>query len=83
MLTIGTLAALALQIPAGAVVDRVPGKRRLAAIAVVAVSASALLLAVWPSFGVVIVAKLLHALASCCSDPQWRRSASASSGTRA
>src|SRR3954471_24850101 len=48
ILTVGTLAALAPQIPIGAVVDRVPGKRLLAAVAVAAISGSALLLALWP-----------------------------------
>jgi MFS family permease len=69
ILTIGTLAALALQIPAGALVDRVPAKRLLAAIAVICVSGSALLLALWPTFGVVAGAKVLHAVASCLFGP--------------
>jgi len=34
VLTIGTLTGLALQVPAGALVDRVPAKRLLAAVAV-------------------------------------------------
>ena len=45
ILTIGTITGLALQIPAGALVDRVPAKRLLAALAVASISASALLLA--------------------------------------
>src|SRR5262245_38062245 len=65
ILTIGTLAALVLQIPAGALVDRVPQKRLLAAFTVLCISASALLLALWPLFGAVVAAKLLHAAASC------------------
>lgn len=69
ILTIGTLAALFLQIPAGALVDRVPAKRLLAALAVACISGSALLLALWPFFGVVVVAKLLHAIASCLLGP--------------
>jgi MFS family permease len=69
VLTIGTLAAFALQIPAGALVDRVPAKRFLVALAVTCVSGSALLLALWPTFGVVIVAKVLHAIASCLLGP--------------
>lgn len=69
ILTIGTLAALALQIPAGALVDRVPAKRLLAAIAVICVTGSALLLALWPTFGVVAGAKVLHAVASCLFGP--------------
>jgi MFS family permease len=38
VLTIGTVATFALQIPAGAAVDRIPSKRLVAAIAVAAVS---------------------------------------------
>ena len=66
MLTVGTLSAMLLQIPVGALIDRVPNKRLLAAIATIAISVSALLLAWWPIFSVVLVAKLLHAIASCC-----------------
>src|SRR6476660_7996361 len=69
ILTVGTLSAMALQIPIGALVDRVPAKRLLAAIAVAAISGSALLLAWWPVFSVVLVAKVLHAIASCLAGP--------------
>jgi MFS family permease len=69
VLTIGTVAAFALQIPAGALVDRAPAKRLLIAFAVAAISGSALLLALSPTFGVVIGAKLLHATASCLLGP--------------
>ena len=58
-----------MQIPVGALVDRVPAKRLLAALAVFAISASALLLALWPTFGVVVVAKVLHAIASSLTGP--------------
>ena len=69
ILTVGTLSAMALQIPMGALVDHVPSKRLLAGIAVLAISGSALLLAWWPTFGVVLVAKILHAIASCLVGP--------------
>jgi MFS family permease len=69
ILTIGTLAALLLQIPAGALVDLVPAKRLLAAIGIACVSGSALLLALWPVFPVAVAAKLLHAAASCLLGP--------------
>ena len=69
MLTIGTMAGFVLQVPMGAVVDAVPAKRLLGAIAVACISASALLLAAWPSFGSVVIAKLLHAVASCLVGP--------------
>jgi MFS family permease len=69
ILTVGTLSAMALQIPIGALVDRVSAKRLLAALAVAAISGSALLLAWWPVFSVVLVAKVLHAIASCLAGP--------------
>ena len=69
ILTIGTLAAMVMQIPIGALVDQVPAKRLLAGLAVVAISGSALLLAFWPVFSVVLAAKLLHAMASCLAGP--------------
>jgi MFS family permease len=59
ILTIGTITGLALQIPAGALVDGVPSKRLLAALAVASISASALLLALWPTFNSVIASSLL------------------------
>src|SRR3954465_12010407 len=43
ILTIGTLSATVLQVPIGAIVDLIPAKRLLAAIAVIAISGSALL----------------------------------------
>jgi len=69
ILTIGTIAGFALQIPMGAVIDEIPAKRFLAAFAVACIGGSALLLALSPSFDVVIVAKLLHATASCLLGP--------------
>ena len=54
---------------AGALVDNVPAKRSLAALAVACISGSALLLALWPLFRVAVVAKLLHAMASCLLGP--------------
>jgi MFS family permease len=69
ILTVGTLATMALQVPIGLLVDHVIAKRVLAAVAVAAISGSAVLLAFWPSFNVVLVAKLLHAIASCLAGP--------------
>ncbi len=69
ILTIGTITGLALQIPAGMLVDRVPAKRLLAALAVASISASALLLALWPIFSMVVAAKVLHAIASSLLGP--------------
>lgn len=69
VLTIGTLTGLAMQVPAGALVDRVPAKRLLAAVAVAAVSGSALVLVRWPVIRAVVVAKVLHAIGSCLVGP--------------
>jgi MFS family permease len=69
ILTVGTLSAMVLQIPLGALVDRVPSKRLLATIAVISIGSSALLLALWPTFSVVLIAKVLHAIASCLAGP--------------
>jgi len=69
VLTIGTMTGFLLQIPVGAAVDAVRAKRFLAATAVLCISGSALLLAAWPSFGPVVIAKLLHAVASCLMGP--------------
>jgi MFS family permease len=69
ILTVGTLATMIMQVPIGTLVDYVPAKRLLAAIAVAAISGSALLLAFWPIFSVVVAAKLLHAIASCLAGP--------------
>src|SRR3954466_13018916 len=52
ILTIGTLGAMVLQIPIGGLVDGFPDKLALAALAIALVSASALLLALWPIFSV-------------------------------
>src|SRR4029078_8926367 len=69
VLTIGTLSAMVLQIPIGALIDHVRAKRLLAAVAVAAISGSALLLALWPTFSMVLAAKVLHAIASCLAGP--------------
>jgi MFS family permease len=69
ILTVGTLTAMGLQIPIGALVDHVRAKRLLAGVAVAAISGSALLLALWPIFSVALAAKVLHAIASCLAGP--------------
>jgi predicted MFS family arabinose efflux permease len=60
---------MVLQVPIGALVDYVPNKRLLAAVAVAAISGSALLLAFWPIFKVALGAKVLHAIATCLAVP--------------
>jgi MFS family permease len=68
-LTVGSLLGLATQVPAGALVDAVPNKRRLALIGVAGVSAAAVLIALWPIFSVVVLAEVLHAIATCVLGP--------------
>jgi MFS family permease len=69
VLTISGLVALAGQMPGGALVDLARSERRLAGWSVVAISASAVMLAAWPSFPVVLSAEVLHAAASCVLGP--------------
>jgi MFS family permease len=69
VLTAGTLVSLAAQMPGGALVDVVRSKKFLAGIAVVAICASALALALWPSFAVVMGTRVIHAAASSVLGP--------------
>jgi MFS family permease len=59
-LTTGTLAAVIMQIPGGALADAVSWKRGLAAIGIVTIGISAVLLAVYPTFYAVFTAEILH-----------------------
>src|SRR6266851_5776899 len=59
-LTAGALAGVGAQIPGGALADAVRWKRGLVALGVVAIAASALILALHPSFTLVFVAEILH-----------------------
>ena len=68
-LTVGSLVALLGQVPGGAFVDAVRSKRFAAGVAVVGISASALALAVWPSFLIVLLAMAIHSAASCVLTP--------------
>jgi predicted MFS family arabinose efflux permease len=63
------LVALAGQMPGGALIDAVRSARLVGAIAVIAICASALALAIWPSFPVVMGSRILHAAASCVLGP--------------
>ena len=69
VLTAGGLVALAGQMPGGALVDAVRSARLLGGIAVTAICLSALALAIWPSFAVVMGSRMLHAAASCILGP--------------
>jgi MFS family permease len=69
VLTVGSLIALAGQMPGGAVVDAARSERLAAACGVIAISASAIALAVWPVFLLVLLGRILHAVASCVLGP--------------
>ena len=68
-LTIGTITSLVAQVPAGALVDAVRAKRTAAAAGVLAVTFSALLLALAPGKFPVALAEILHGIASCVIGP--------------
>jgi MFS family permease len=59
-LALGTLAGVVSQIPGGALVDAVPWKRALLAVGISMICASALILALMPTFVLVFVAEILH-----------------------
>jgi MFS family permease len=69
VLTAGGLIALAGQMPAGALIDAIRSARSVAILAIVSISISALALALWPIFPVVMGARILHASASCILGP--------------
>jgi len=59
-LSAGTVAGLIAYLPGGAMVDWVPWKRGLAAIGIVTIATSALILAFAPTFVLVFIAEILH-----------------------
>ncbi len=69
VLTARGLAALALQMPGGAIVDAARSERGVAALAMIAISASALVIALWPIFPAVLGAQILHAAGSSVVSP--------------
>ena len=69
VLTISSIVALVGQLPAGMIIDAMASKRLAAGVAVIAIAASALLLALWPVFPLVLLAEVLHGLASCLLGP--------------
>lgn len=68
-LGIGTVTAMASQVPAGALVDMVRGKARVAAISILAFTTSALLFALSPTRPFVYLAEVLHGFSSCTLGP--------------
>src|SRR5262249_50156319 len=69
VLTISGIVPLIGQLPAGIIIDAMKSKRLAAGIAVVAIAASALMLAAWPVFPLVLLAEVLHGVASCLLGP--------------
>jgi predicted MFS family arabinose efflux permease len=69
ILSIGGLAALASQLPGGALVDAVREKRGIAMAAVLAITMSALFIAALPSYPLVLLAEILHGIASSLLGP--------------
>jgi len=61
-LSAGTVAGLIAHLPGGALVDWVPWKRGLAAIGILTIAASALILAFAPTFVLVFSAEILHGI---------------------
>ena len=68
-LSLGTLTAMISQVPAGALVDSVRHKRRMAAAALLALATSAILLAAFPYTLPVLASEMLHGFASCVLTP--------------
>jgi len=68
-LGIGTVAAMASQVPAGALVDAIPNKTRVAAFSVLSFTACALMFAIYPIPLFVYLAEILHGLSSCTLGP--------------
>ena len=68
-LSVGTLAAMASQVPAGALVDAIRSKAAVALFSILAFTASALLLALSPTPLFVYLAEVLHGFSSCTLGP--------------
>jgi len=68
-LSTGTIASMASQVPAGALVDAMRSKRAAAATAIAAVGVSALAIALWPNFLAISAAEVVHSFASAILGP--------------
>ena len=69
VLSVGTIVVMLAQMPVGALIDAARSKRAVAGAALVGISVSALLFAAWPIYPVVLLARVLHGLASCALGP--------------
>jgi MFS family permease len=68
-LSLGTVAAVVAQVPAGWVVDTAPLKRPMAGAAIVATVGAALMIAIWPGSTPVRVAEVVQNVAGCVLAP--------------
>jgi MFS family permease len=68
-LSIGTVSSMASQVPAGALVDLMPNKTRVAAFSVIVFTACALMFAIHPIPLFVYLAEILHGISSCTLGP--------------
>jgi MFS family permease len=68
-LSVGTVAAMASQVPAGALVDAAQRKSVAAAFSILAFTLSALIFALWPAPLFVYLAEILHGFSSCTLGP--------------
>jgi MFS family permease len=68
-LSTGTIASMASQVPAGALVDAMRSKRIAAAAAIAAIGVSALAIALWPNILAITAAEALHSFASAVLGP--------------
>ncbi|HVJ55791.1 MAG TPA: MFS transporter [Aliidongia sp.] len=68
-LSLGTITAMASQIPAGALVDAIAAKSWVALASILAFSLSALLFALWPIPLSIYIAEILHGFSSCTLGP--------------
>src|SRR5215471_11665070 len=68
-LSTGTIASMASQVPAGALVDAMRSKRTAASAAIAAIGGSALAISLWPNFLAISAAEVLHSFASAILGP--------------
>src|SRR5690242_3811985 len=61
VLSVGSLIALAGQVPGGAIIDATRRERFFAAVSMLGIGFSALVIAVWPQFWAVLLAQVVHA----------------------
>lgn len=69
VLTVSSVVSLVGLLPGGVLIDAIAAKRTAAAVAIVAIAGSALALAVSPIFPLVLLAEVLHGVASCLLGP--------------